>query len=247
LQDAKTGRQGERLDRRVPGYVHIGQWYAVKLSVRGDRATCKLDGIDVFHDAPIENPTGGVGLRTSRTAARFRNLMVTDPAGRVLFREVPDPKRCQGFRTLVPIGLDHEVRWRYTTDEPGTDWRSPEFDDSAWKEGLSAFAKHSVQTGVARTIWRQPDIWIRHTFETTSEAPALELLLRHDDDIDVYIDGRLAFRETGAIQEYKRVPVLRAARESLKAGTHVIAVHCHDYGGLAFVDVGVQESLTSNP
>ena len=49
-----------------------------------------MDGVSVVKVEHARYKDGRVGLRTFKTQARFRNLKVTDPAGKVLFEGVPD-------------------------------------------------------------------------------------------------------------------------------------------------------------
>jgi hypothetical protein len=66
-------------------------WAQARVSVRGDHAQCFLGGQKLF-DSPIDkrNATGCVGLMTWLGSYRFRNIKVTDPAGKVLLEGLPD-------------------------------------------------------------------------------------------------------------------------------------------------------------
>jgi serine/threonine protein kinase len=66
------------------------QWLTMLVKVRGKQCQCLLDGKVLFD---YENPRfsqGGVGVRTSAMAARFRNIRVTGPAGTVLWNGFPE-------------------------------------------------------------------------------------------------------------------------------------------------------------
>jgi serine/threonine protein kinase/tetratricopeptide (TPR) repeat protein len=72
----------------VPGEVIIDHWYRMRVEARGNRFRFVLDGKPLT-SAYIEGfPRGCVGLSTFNTSARFRNLKVTDPDGKVLFEGV---------------------------------------------------------------------------------------------------------------------------------------------------------------
>jgi hypothetical protein len=72
-----------------------GEWYTARVSVRGNRVQCYLKQanreeeklFDVITHAP---PAGLVGLMTWDAPFRFRNIKVTDPAGKVLLEGLPD-------------------------------------------------------------------------------------------------------------------------------------------------------------
>ena len=66
------------------------RWYNAKISVRGDKAACYLDGVKLFEFKSDQLPAGGVGLRTWLSAYRFKNIKVTAPDGTVLLEGLPD-------------------------------------------------------------------------------------------------------------------------------------------------------------
>jgi hypothetical protein len=66
------------------------RWYTAKVSVRGDKALCYLDGVKLFEIATNETPAGGVGLRTWFAPCRFKNLKVTARDGKILLEGLPD-------------------------------------------------------------------------------------------------------------------------------------------------------------
>ena len=47
--------------------------------------------------------------------------------------------------------------------------------------------------GVMRTKWDSPDIWLRRTFEAKAltKTGKLALIIHHDDDAEVYLNGTL--------------------------------------------------------
>ena len=62
----------------------------------------------------------------------------------------------------------------------------------------------------------------------------------HDDQIQVFLNGVLAFEEGGARHAYEYGPITEAARKALVVGgENVIAVHCVETGGDQQVDVGL--------
>ena len=61
--------------------IETGRWYVAKISVRGDKAQCLLDGVKLFEFTADQIPAGSVGLRTWGAAYRFKNLKVTAPDG----------------------------------------------------------------------------------------------------------------------------------------------------------------------
>ena len=127
--------------------------------------------------------------------------------------------------------------WRYTLEQPSDGWQKPDFDDSGWKEGSGGFGTDGTPGARVGTNWNTKQIWLRKTARLQSVPAEPALLVHHDEDAKIYINGRLAAELPGFIIEYQTVPVAKTALETLKAGDNVIAVHCRQSGGGQFVDV----------
>jgi len=152
------------------------------------------------------------------------------------------------YKTVVPTSEEARQTWSYTFDKPSADWSSTAFDTSTWKSGPGGFG-HSVAAGnPLGTEWNSSDVWLRRTFTLPkmTAAELNQLLVRHchDEDIEVYINGVLAFKADGYISNYQVRPLLPAARAALKVGgENVLAVHCHQTIGGQFVDVGLVQKV----
>ena len=144
---------------------------------------------------------------------------------------------------LVPTSEDTPLIWSYTMLKPADDWPKPGFDASAWKSGRAPFGQgyEGVQTAWADT---PGDIWLRRSVTLPAIIPAhLNVLTRHDEDVEVYINGVLAASATGFAGDYVTLPMRGAARAALNAGgANVIAVHCHQTTGGQIIDVGIAKA-----
>jgi beta-galactosidase len=127
--------------------------------------------------------------------------------------------------------------WRYTQDRPAGQWWRPDYDDSAWNEGRGGFG--TVDTPGARvgTVWASPDIWIRRQVMLDRVPANPALLIHHDEDVQVFINGKQVFEAGGYTTQYQVVALADEARAAIRAGQNLIAVHCHQTGGGQFVDV----------
>ena len=144
-------------------------------------------------------------------------------------------------RTIVPVARDADgIQWRYTTTKPADGWAKPAFDAGAWKEGAAGFGTRGTPGASVRTVWNSPDIWIRREF-TLPEGAVKEpmLLLHHDEDAEIYINGVLAASAGGFTGDYEAVPISAAAKAALKPGVNTFAVHCHQTQGGQYIDVGL--------
>src|SRR5262249_5468236 len=106
-----------------------------------------------------------------------------------------DVSRIPVIQVVVPTSQEKGLVWRYTLEKPADNWFKPDFADQDWKEGVGGFGTKGTPGAVVRTEWKTNDIWLRREFTLPDVAPAnLHLLLHHDEDAEVYLNGVLAAR-----------------------------------------------------
>ena len=141
---------------------------------------------------------------------------------------------------ILPTSQQKAQAWLYVTEAPPAGWEKPDFNDASWKKGPGGFGTRGTPGAEVRTEWRTSDIWLRQTFKLASPPTAdARLLVHHDDDAEIYLNGVLAAKLGGCTVSYEAVPIQEAARKALKAGKNTIAVHCHQEEGDRFVDVAL--------
>ncbi len=149
---------------------------------------------------------------------------------------LPPPK----ISVVVPTSQAKGLAWHYTLEKPSDGWEKPTFDTSGWKEGAGGFGTRGTPGAAARTEWDSPDIWLRREFELDStNIRKPQLLIHHDEDAEVYINGVLAAQLKGYVTGYTQVPISEEARKALRQGKNTIAVHCHQTGGGQYIDAGL--------
>jgi hypothetical protein len=142
---------------------------------------------------------------------------------------------------ISPTAEKEAVMWRYTTEKPADDWFKPEFSASEWKEGKAGFGTAGTPGAIVGTVWNSPDIWLRREFTTeSSDFRDVGLLLHHDEDAEIYVNGVLASRVRRFISAYEESEISADAIRALKKGRNVLAVHCHQTTGGQYIDVGIQ-------
>lgn len=129
--------------------------------------------------------------------------------------------------------------WKYTVTDPGDRWFTPEFDDSPWAEGAGGFGTRGTPGARIGTIWRKPDIWLRRTIDLASVPKNPALWVYHDEDAEIYLNGKQVAKLTGFVSEFKRVPLDPESAKALQAGKNLVAVHCHQTTGGQGIDVHV--------
>ncbi len=165
---------------------------------------------------------------------------------------------------LVPGGSV----WRYLDDgsNPGPDWFSPTFNDSAWKLGKAELGfgdNPATSINGGPTDRRHITAYFRREFSVTDPGFLQSLLLRlkRDDGAVVYLNGTeihrvnlpggaivsgtLATREVRGVEEEAFFPI-SAALGLLRTGRNVIAVEVHQNSARS-EDLSFDLELCANP
>jgi hypothetical protein len=169
-----------------------------------------------------------------------RAVWKVDPA--VVKRACSGVVMAADTRDIVPCSLTRQVAWRFTTSKPSDAWTTPAFDAASWSEGLNGFGTPAGK-GRVGSEWKTQDIWLRHEFSLTTVPKHLILRLLHDEDVEVYLNGVLAFRASGFVARHVDGDIEGPALAALKPGRNVIAVHCHQTVGDQHIDVGLLEVI----
>jgi Domain of unknown function (DUF4965)/Domain of unknown function (DUF1793)/Domain of unknown function (DUF5127)/Domain of unknown function (DUF4964) len=189
---------------------------------------------------------GGVFIKMLEDATIWKKWSSRDRAALGRFAPAPVPPR---ITEVVATSQLHPATWRFTFDRPAPGWQKPEFDDRSWKEGPGGFGTRGTPGAAVGTSWNTPDIWLRREFTVPGgvEQGRLQLLVYHDEDAEIFLDGVLAASESGYVTAYQPVEIPAMAQAKLKPGAKVVfAVHCHQTGGGQGVDVGLIDVVESD-
>ena len=144
------------------------------------------------------------------------------------------------WQTLLPTSQQAGQRWRYTTTTPTDGWFLPDYDDSHWQEGEGGFGTPGTPGAVVRTVWDTSDIWLRRRFHLKEvNFRYLALVIHHDEDAEVYVNGKRVASMKGFVTGYVEHLLTDALKNALKPGENVIAVHCRQTVGGQYIDVGI--------
>lgn len=151
------------------------------------------------------------------------------------------------FQKIVVVKAGSQWRYQDNGNSPATNWTSPEFDDSQWKQGR---AELGFGDEVATTISgasaeaRRVATYFRHSFEVADPSfyRSLVLRLKRDDGAVVYLNGTelrrinmaggvvtsstLATREVDGLEEKTFFP-MQVNPGLLRKGRNTIAVAIH--------------------
>ncbi len=135
-------------------------------------------------------------------------------------------------RTLVPTSEEAAQHWTYTFTNPGEGWITAE----SWPDeetGPGGFGTEGTPGAVVRTEWNTSEIWIRRSFALESDAENVYLRIHHDEDAEVYLDGKLIAK----LERYQTGYSLFRIGE-IKAGSHELRISCRQTTGGQYIDAG---------
>ncbi len=132
--------------------------------------------------------------------------------------------------------------WRFVLRQPAQGWEKSGFDDTAWSKGPGGFGEPSTPASRVGTSWTSNDIWIRKSFDLKAVPAKPALYVHHDEDADIFVNGKKIASLPGYSTEYQVVPIGAEEAKALVVGKNVLAVHCHQTGGGQFIDVHVIEA-----
>lgn len=153
---------------------------------------------------------------------------------------------CAAFSLLMTAGVSHALEvvdsWRYVFNEPPTGWHKTAFDDSSWSTGNGGFGTLDTPGARIGTYWTSSSIWLRKSYELDSVPKSPALLIHHDEDVEIYLNGKLIVDLRGFKRRYELIPIPEDKLPSLRIGKNVMAVYCSQSSGGQFIDVHLVEA-----
>jgi hypothetical protein len=214
-----------RFLNETPSRVPMTDWY--------DTKTGKMVGFRA------RSVVGGVFLAMLYDRANWQRWASQDKTRAGEWAPLPKPRE---MVVVVPPSRDMEVTWKYTTNQPVSDWFKTDFKASGWQEGLGGFGSRGTPGGAVRTEWKTSDVWLRREFALPqTKIGDLRLLIHHDEDAEVYINGVRVARLEGFTTDYTIAPLEIPASSVLRQGRNVMAIHCRQTSGGQYIDAGIVE------
>jgi hypothetical protein len=138
------------------------------------------------------------------------------------------------YENIATTSDEQDYTVKYTEEAPSGSWENMSYNDASWKTGKAPFAHNRSANG---TRWRTENLWVRRVFDVnTIPNGNAYLKIRHDDNIEVYLNGEKIYSLKGWIERFEYIPI---NKEKLKKGKNVLAIHIANTAGGAFLDAGI--------
>lgn len=145
---------------------------------------------------------------------------------------------------VAPDSSQKHQAWRYQTTDLGNDWYLQQYDDRDWPEARGGFS-YGVDRPNLPNKWNSDNIYLRRVFRLTEEPEHLTLSITSKAKTEVYINGILVYKRSGATGAgYQKIQLPAEALNSLVVGSNSLAVKSNKgTDGLWFVDVGLYTGI----
>lgn len=141
------------------------------------------------------------------------------------------------YKTVLATTDEEIYTVKYTENTPNKNWFKTDFDESSWKSGKAPFTNEKSK---ANTVWNSKNLWVRRTFDLKDlNLNKLFLKLRHDDNVQVYLNGEKVYQVTGWKHKFAYVEIEKAVIRKLKNKNNVLAIHIENNGGGQWLDAGL--------
>ena len=173
-------------------------------------------------------------------------IEVIDRKNTVKIAELEKALKSKGQSDILKDSRQEGNTWQYTFNKPDPEWNLPSYDDSKWKSGKAGFGSPGTPNAKVRTEWKSSDIWIRKAFELKQVPKKIFLLIQHDEDATVSINGNNVKNLKGYSTDSEAYAVQEIDRTHFKTGKNVIGIHCQQTSGGQFIDAGLSSRFTEN-
>jgi hypothetical protein len=150
-------------------------------------------------------------------------------------------KAPKAYKTVLPASDEKAYDCKYTETKPAAGWATLKFNDANWNTGGAPFTDDKSQ---AKTLWKSKDIWVRRVFTLdNTNIDKLVLKLHHDDNVEVYLNEEKIYSKVGWTSDFEMIPLSDNIKARLKKGQNILAIHCANTAGGAWLDAGLSDEV----
>lgn len=195
----------------------------------------------ITHDAYFSIWSFGDGLNKSVTkhwTGRDQSLIGVAKVDGILYRFLGEETK--NYNVLLPSTAQESYQASYSFDKPADGWNQDNFNDVNWKKGDAPFGDSKQ----AKTKWTTDDLYYRRTFDISKiNSSQKYLILNHDDNVVVYLNGKEIYQKEGYVHQFIYIPLSAGV---LKAGKNVLAIHIKNTAGGRYLDAGIVEEIPND-
>ena len=209
-------------------------------------------GKDAANHVPIPSPEERADYERQMVAKQRREAMLQGQIGAIekefldqLKQKHPDLKkrlakpRAANEQVVLADSIETGQEWQFILRRPADNWFEIAFDDSRWKKGRGGFGTRGTPGSVVRTVWKSPEIWLRKDFRLGEIPARLMLNIHHDEDADIYLNGKRITALQSHTVRYEQVDITAEAADVLQTGRNTLAIHCRQTKGGQYIDAGL--------
>lgn len=134
--------------------------------------------------------------------------------------------------------------------QTGTSWAQTSFDDSGWATQQAAWGTKGEYPNV-RNAWTatNSDIYVRRTVNLTEADLEKDLWIQfsHDDVFELFVNGTRVISTGETWLQGELHQITAEEKRQLHVGENIIAAHCHNTSGGAYIDFGLFENTFVAP
>lgn len=147
----------------------------------------------------------------------------------------------KNYKNILATAEDAPYNVVYSLKQPSEkDWFNMNFNDNSWQKGGAPFGDGPNVV----TKWTTNDLYYRRKFTVSNLSNHKKYLkLNHDDNVEVYLNGKQIYKRNGWVNQYVYLPIEDGI---LKNGENILSIYVKNTAGGRYLDAGIVEEIPQN-